>query len=46
MKIGDVEKIVVSKGKKTTEVIYKTYTHNYKGKKKFRSKTKHEKQPA
>ena len=40
--IGTVTKQTISKGAKTTEVVYKTHIGNKKGKPMYASKTKHE----
>lgn len=42
MQIGDKTRHVISKGKKTTEVVYKTYVGKHLGKAKYASQTKHE----
>lgn len=42
MEKGYIEKQTISKGKKTTEVVYKTYLGKHRGKALWSSQTKHE----
>jgi len=46
MKVGDITRTVISTSKKLrgeSEVVYKTYLGQHKGKARYSSKTKHEK---
>lgn len=40
--IGTTTRHVISKGKSTTEVVYKTHVSNHKGRPIYASRTKHE----
>lgn len=42
MAIGNVTRHIISKGKSTTEVVYKTHVSNSKGRPIYASQTKHE----
>ncbi len=42
MEKGHIEKQTISKGRKSTEVVYKTFLGKHKGKPLWKSETKHE----